>query len=215
MSELHDAMLRDIEWLRDNDIELRQGVAEWLTATRFIKKYLGERSLRYSVIEVGVFKGASLLLLSNLVAEGSAIVAVDVGTRKGVDDCMGKVMALLEQRKFKPLWVRENSHYAPAITGTEAALGSLGFVGCTSASIVHIDGDHTHIGSLLDVFAFSRFVKFNGVVMMHDVAAKSCQARKTWVNIQRLYPETTFTFNDRTPSGGAERYATGIGVWIP
>ena len=155
-------------------------------------EFLQEKNLK-NVLEIGTFMGSTLFLFSQIVAEGSIIISVDLpgGTHGGGYPRwripIYKSFPLLRNKLFL---IRKDSHELSTLNKVKKILKH------NKLDFLFIDGDHSYNGIKKDFMLYSQLVKENGIIAFHDIVIHppklKCHVNKVWSEIKEKFESIEF-----------------------
>jgi cephalosporin hydroxylase len=121
---------------------------------------LGEEQPMF-LCEIGSSRGGTLFLLAMVCAPNATIISIDVG--------LSSVRRLIYQRMASKnqriVCIRGDSRSPRTISRVEKILGN------NRLDCLFIDGDHSLTGVMYDFVTYSRLVRKNGTIALHDIVA--------------------------------------------
>jgi len=209
----HDIAQR-IKRIEAAGIELKQHREEIGFVYHHIAAHVG---LVNAFIEVGAYEGASLYVYAGLVPKGGLVVGIDDGKRGYKKrERLKLAMGMIEAEGKRAEWIRGNSHRAETLAQLKALLSDpqrhpySGY-----ADFLHIDGDHSQAGSMMDWKMYGPLVRPGGLAAFHDVrAAPPSRVVPTWDEICNTgaLTRTICRGRFRTRKGGKLHKPCGIGL---
>jgi len=191
--------------IRDAGIELKQHPDEITFAYSHVEVALG---LLDTFVEVGAYEGASLYVYAGLVS--GLVIAVEDGKRGPKKRArLKRAMAMIEAEGIEVKWVRGNSHDPATLEAVRDALGA------RKVDFLHIDGDHSAEGSMLDWKMYGPLVKPGGIAAFHDIRATApSNVVQTWATIcdDGLLTRAVCKGRFQTRAGGKLHKPCGIGL---
>lgn len=140
------------------------------------------------VLEIGTANGGTLFLFSHVASEDAIIISIDLpGGRFGggyfeFKAPLYKSFALKSQRLHL---IRADSHKRSTLEEVKAILNG------RNIDFLFIDGDHTYEGVKKDFEMYSPLTKKNGVIVLHDIIARSPEidfgVSRFWNEIKSKY----------------------------
>ena len=162
--------------------------------------------------EVGAYEGASLYVYAGLVADGGTVVAIDDGKRGYKKrERLKRAIAMLQDEGLRVEWIRGNSHKPETLEQLKAILGGSKY----PLDFLHIDGDHSQTGSMMDWKMYGPLVRPGGITAFHDVrATPPARVAPTWDAICNtgVLTRTICKGRFRTREGGKLHKPCGIGM---
>ena len=194
--------------IRKAGIELKQHPEEIEFAYKHAMVTFG---IADTFIEVGAYEGASLYVYAGLVKrKGGLVIAVEDGRRGQKKRTRLKCsMAMIESEGIEVKWVRGNSHLPETLEQVKSALGE------RNVDFLHIDGDHSAAGSMLDWEMYGPLVRPGGMTAFHDIrATPPSNVVQTWATIcdNGLLTRAICKGRFHTQEGGKLHKPCGIGL---
>jgi predicted O-methyltransferase YrrM len=168
-------------------------------------KLVQKKKPRY-ILEIGTARGATLFLLSRIADQNALIISLDLpkgdfgGGYSAFRIPLYKSFALKNQKIFL---LRENSHNLKAFENVRRILGK------NQLDFLLIDGDHTYEGVKKDFEMYSKLVKKDGIIALHDVAK---HPEETGCTIDRFWKELKEKCSCKEIIKDKNRGWAGIGV---
>jgi predicted O-methyltransferase YrrM len=158
-----------------------------------------------AILEIGTFRGGTLVVFSRLAAPDAVVVSLDLPV-----SAMGKLYRLAQVPLFHQFvtndqtlhLLREDSHRPETMAHVAEILQG------RPLDFLFIDGDHSYEGVKADFDLHSPLVKPGGMVAFHDIAYPPCGVPQYWDEVKARYRHTEF-IHKHGPK------AMGIGVlWM-
>jgi predicted O-methyltransferase YrrM len=160
------------------------GPAQVPSELRQFAKIISERRPK-AVLEIGTFRGGTLMVLCKLSDPGATVISVDLpggsfgGGYKWFRVPLLKAFTARRQRLHL---LRKDSHQDDTLAQVKAILGDQGL------DLLFIDGDHTYEGVRADFNLYSPLVRAGGIVAFHDIAehqpSSGCEVARFWKEIK-------------------------------
>ncbi len=140
---------------------------------------------RFNVIcEIGTDNGGNFYLWSKLLQPGGLIISIDLPGlyRKSINRFLVNLVTNERQAHF----IREDSHSLRCVEKLERVLDG------RKIDFLFIDGDHSYGGIKQDFDNYSKFVRKEGVIAIHDIAVTqspgiTCGVPECWNEIKNQY----------------------------
>jgi len=151
--------------------ELLQHQAEWIQFLEYVAKLKPT-----TIVEVGVYNGASTLCLSHFTKH---IIGIDINQKNR------KVIKEKIERNCAYDFIRADSQKS----GAKLAYA----LGGKQIDLLFIDGDHSYEGVKGDFNYFLPFMEPDGVIALHDIVdsakhrKQKCWVSKFWAEIKTQY----------------------------
>ena len=165
-------------------------------------EFLQEKNLKY-ILEIGTYMGTTLFLFSQIVAEDTVIISVDLpgGSHGGGYPKwripIYKSFPIIRKKLFL---IRKDSHKLSTLNKVKKILKH------NKLDFLFIDGDHTYNGVKKDFMLYSPLVKENGIIAFHDIVVhppeSNCHVNKLWNELKEKYKSTEFVENWNQKGGG-------------
>jgi cephalosporin hydroxylase len=206
---------RNLNWLKSQGISAGQNLDDLEQLYEFM---LGRP--RTSVfVEIGVWRGGTLLLLSQFVREGGLVVGVDKYGNVARNDRRNRQMAETVAQRLRDIR-NLDVHIVPKLS-VDAIDDVKEILGGRDVDHLHIDGDHTYAGARTDFETYSPLVRKGGIVQLHDICTSpdvlgpqpSLEdsrgfVQQYWKDLKSEYVDRTIEFANNTENPAF----TGIGI---
>ena len=162
--------------------KLQQHPIEWIQFLEYVEKLQPK-----VILEIGIASGASTLCLSHFT---DCII--------GVDCCVPKKQKVYKEirRNCEFHFVQHDTNYQKCISAVEK------FLDARQIDLLFIDGEHSYRGAKRDFNKFTKFLKPNGVVALHDIANSAyhrgmgCKVYRFWDELKNKYESTEISVTD-------------------
>jgi predicted O-methyltransferase YrrM len=143
---------------------------------RYMKSHTEQQGKVKSYCELGTCCGVSMWMIAPFVEDGGTLIGVDLFNGKsGQPESSASVMKAL----------RVQGYQAHMIAGKTLRLRDK-VAEVAPFDMLLIDADHSYEASLADFDAYYPLVAKGGLIMMHDIYAKSFGVWKTWMQRKHL-----------------------------
>jgi len=175
LMERYDVDAR-IERIMASGIYLKQNRKEIDFAFHHVAAHVG---IVETFVEIGSMEGASLYVYGGLVPRNGTVIALDDCRRKRTRRNLKRAIELLKNAEgIDAKLLRGDSHKPETLDALKTMLGG------KLIDFLHIDGDHSAAGSLLDWEMYSPLVRPGGIVAFHDIRGSApCHVDKTWLKV--------------------------------
>ena len=150
---------------------MKQTMAELEAATAVVS------SRRPDVfLEVGSWCGGTLWCYARACAPGALVISVDIG--RGAKP-LGRTIGWLRELGYDAHWVRSSSHDDATLEAVRALLAG------RSVDFLHVDGDHSRKGVLMDWKMYGPLLGPGGLAAFHDIKFRhGCRVWQAWPEIR-------------------------------
>jgi cephalosporin hydroxylase len=149
-------------WQESQSFKIQQKKKEWIN---FIQKITENNNLTYC-LEIGCYDGGTTIFLSNVVKN---LITIDQPFPARFDSYQYKIPESplcgtdLLKTKCNFNYISGNSHRIETLESVKEILGD------NKLDLLFIDGDHTYLGVKQDYEMYSKLVKNNGYIALHDI----------------------------------------------
>jgi len=151
-------------------------------------------------VEIGRFRGETMMLLGLRCAPDATIVSVDIGN-------LGRARTAILKRLFgggrTVHLLTADSHSGETLARVSALTGE------NTVDLLFIDGDHSYAGVKRDFEMYSPLVRSGGVVAFHDIAEHPDEAL---CEVSRFWKEIKGSFRHQEIIADKQQGWAGIGV---
>lgn len=171
-----------------------------------------ERSVPERILEIGTASGGTFWLWCQLATQTGHIISLDLPLakfnnnqryNKGLLKSYGKPSQLLS-------FIKKNSHTDKAESKLKKILEPF------ALDLLFIDGDHTYEGVKEDYHRYSKYVRKDGLIILHDIVdhpqVPDCQVNRFWNELKT--GRQVYEFIDPEPDDRGWGAWGGLGVVI-
>ena len=183
---VQERLAKNLAWLKDQDIFVQQQPEE--IAKTY--EYLAIRKPAAVLVEIGVYRGGSLLLLAEFVEPGGLVIGIDTFEGNPHQQPTGltwaeKVKDELTKRNLTAILIKGSSH--AVVPEVKTAVGERGI------DHLHIDGAHNYESVSEDYRDYAPLVNSGGLIQMHDVLNNrpGMGVVALWSEVAEQYPGAT------------------------